>query len=474
MAMTLRPYQTQLVADMRAGLRGAPAILVVLPTGGGKTVIASFVAESSAGRGRRSLFLVHRQRLVTQTSLTFDQFGIRHGLISRGHSMTDDPVQIGMVQTVARRLNRVIPPDLIFVDEAHHTTAGSWRKVIDAFPDAARVGLTATPERLDGKGLNDCYSAIVEGPPMRELIQGGFLAPYEYLAPPQVVDLSAVHTRAGDFATDELAVAMDKAVITGDAAAHYGRYLNGRPAIAFCCTVAHAEHVASAFRAQGWRAASVDGRMPEADREERLNGLANGTLNVLTSCELISEGVDVPAVAGAILLRPTKSLTMFLQQVGRALRPKPDGGRAVILDHVGNCHRHGLPDAPRGWSLEGRKKRAAGPGVRTCETCFAVVAKGDPVECDADPCPLQYEGGAGGGQTDPVEVDGELEAVADPLAWADGYDIRAARGRAWFELLELADTKEKLDMIARARGYKRGWVQHVLRERAGIGERRAA
>jgi superfamily II DNA or RNA helicase len=321
---------------------------------------------------------------------------------------------------------------------------------------------------------------MVIGPAMAELIEQGYLARYTYLAPPEKADLSAIKTRGGDFAIDQLAEAMDKAVITGDAIGHYKNHLDGRPAIAFCVTVEHAESVAAQFRAAGYRAASVDGSMDKAERRDRMAAIGDGRLNVLTSCELISEGVDIPVVAGAILLRPTKSLSMFLQQVGRALRPKPDGSAAVILDHVGNVHRHGMPDAPREWSLDRAKRRAVPANATTCEQCYRVFQTAPGwkagAECAQDRpvgCVLNAPEAAGGKDA-PEVVDGVLAVMTNTPDWAAGINIITARGPDFGELLDLAGSDvARLKQIQKARGYHHKWIDHVLKNR-GASRRQAA
>lgn len=470
MRLSLRPYQVDAVTSIRSALRTSASVLFVLPTGGGKTVIFTYIADSAQERGNRVLIVAHRREIVDQISRALLGMGVRHGLILPGHTMTDNPVQVGMVQTVARRLDRMKAPKLIVVDEAHHSVAGQWRKLIDTFPEAKLLGVTATPERLDGKGLGDAFQTIVQGPQSRDLIANGFLSPFTYLAPPQKVDLSSTRSRMGDYAIDELAAMMDRAVITGDAVEHYRQHLNGRPAIAFCVTVDHAKHVAATFEAAGFRSASVDGSMTAEERRSRIAGLSSGHINVLTSCDLISEGVDVPVVSGAILLRPTKSLGMYLQQIGRCLRLKPDGAAAVILDHVGNVHRHGRPDEPREWSLDGRKKREGAPPVRTCSLCYATFSVGQPIECDrGSDCGMSSDA-ASAGREAPEQVDGNLIEMTDPFAWTEGIDIKTAKGAEWFDLLSRADAQtDRLKQIARIRGYRAGWVNHVLRARTAGG-----
>lgn len=469
--VTLRPYQDTLVGAIRAGFAQHRRVLAVAPTGAGKTVTFSYITTGAAAKGNSVYIVAHRAEIVAQISIALDRMGVRHGRIQPGHTMTDDLVQVAMVQTLARRLDRVPPPKLLVIDECHHAVAGTWDRVTAAWPETKILGVTATPARLDGRGLGNAFDTLVLGPTVRALIDGGHLARFTYLAPPQQVDLSAIKTQMGDYALHDLADAMDKSTITGDAVAHYRDHLAGRPAIAFCVTVAHAQHVAEQFTAAGYRATSVDGAMDRQTRLDRIEGIGNGRYQVLTSCELISEGVDIPVVSGAILLRPTKSLGMFLQQVGRVLRPKPDGSAAVILDHVGNVHRHGMPDMDRVWTLDTKKRKTEPHPVAQCEECFHCFASGQPgwkkfAECPSDPderppgCILVLD--EVGPREGPEHVDGKLEIITSTPAWAGGVDISHGPLRP---IMAKADTVEKLQAIAKARGYKRGWIRHVMRER---------
>lgn len=456
--LTLRDYQQKNVNDIRMAFSRSRRVLFVLPTGGGKTVVFSYITENAVRRGN-VLLLAHRQEIVGQISKALNKFGVSHGLIMPGSAMNYELAQVGMVQSTARRLDRIHPPNLIVVDEAHHSVAGSWQRIIESYPEAKILGVTATPQRLDGRGLHQCFDEMVIGPSARELMDLGYLSRFDLYAPPTEVDFGDVTTARGDFNISEIEAIMDKASITGNAVDHYKKHLNGRPAIAFCVTVQHAENVRDQFRANGWRAESIDGKMKADERQRRVDALGSGELNVLTSCDIISEGFDVPVVAGAILLRPTQSLALYLQQIGRALRPKPDGGKAVILDHVGNVHRHGMPDEPREWSLEGKLKGPA-KGPSQCEKCYAVfVGKRPPCE---DPfCPVAESGG--GEKETPEELAGELKAMQDPYAWAHGINIATARGEEWISLLHHADSKyERLKQIQILRGYKHQWVLHQM------------
>ena len=377
--MILRPYQTDIIGEVRQRLgEGLRAPLIVSPTGSGKTVMFSHIADGASRKNKRVWILVHRAELVEQTSRTMREIGIHHGIIAAGWPVDPLPhVQVVSVQTVVRRTGGLIPPDLIIVDECHHSAAGTWSKILAAFPKAIRLGFTATPERLDGKGLSDAFDCLIRGPEVAWLIEQGFLTQPKYYAPPNQLNLDGLHVRAGDYARDETAAMMDKPSITGDAVSHYRRICDGAPAVAFCASIAHAEHVAQAFNAAGYRATTLDGTLDRIERRKRVRGLADGSIQILTSCEIISEGFDIPVVSAAILLRPTKSLGMHLQQVGRVLRIAPGKQHAYILDHVGNCLRHGLAEEERDWSLEGRKKRAKkggdedAPPVRQCPKCYA-------------------------------------------------------------------------------------------------------
>jgi superfamily II DNA or RNA helicase len=262
---------------------------------------------------------------------------------------------------------------------------------------------------------------------------------------------------------------LDQDGITGDVVTHYLKHLAGRTAIAFCVTLAHAEHVAIRFRNNGIPAASIDGNMSPAERRDLVNRLRDGDILVLTSYEAISEGFDAPAVGGAILLRPTQSFALYRQQVGRCLRPKPDGSAAIIIDHVGNVFRHGLPDAPHEWSLDSQKRtqaerQQAAAACRRCKACGEVFQTGSGRDIctmpEADECMVRPRS--------LLEREGELVMVAASNSsppWTRGLDIRHASGRQWYQLMQHADgDPARLKQIQMARGYKPGWVRHAVQE----------
>ena len=484
MGVELRQYQLNGTEMIRASLRLHRRVLFVLPTGGGKTVVFSWIAQKAQVKGSKVVIVAHRKEIVRQISRALDRIEVPHALILPGTSPSESQIQVAMVQTLARRIARTaFKPDLLIIDEAHHAVAGTWEKVAAAWPQAKVLGVTATPLRLDGRGLAEAFDDLVEGSSVRELIEQGYLARYRYLAPPPRPELaealSRVHTRYGEYVQAELAQAVDQKVITGDIVEHYNKHLMGAPSLVFCCNVAHAVHLREAFAARGFRAASVDGAMPSARRDDILRDFGCGRLNVLTSCDLISEGFDVPDTQGVSLARPTKSLALHLQQVGRALRPKTNGQPALILDHAGNVAKHDLPDAYRQWTLSGRKKDTAAP-ISTCDRCFMVMSREDrELYREREQCPRGHEweeecglyvpprhAPGEGDRDEPEQIDGELEEIDTGTAWMKGIDPVTCSGVDLYRLRCLARTPEQLAVIARAKGYKRGWVHTQMQLRA--------
>ena len=448
--MQLRDYQRQAVDDLRGAYRdGARAPLLVGPTGMGKTVIIAAVLQGIAARGRSAIVLVHRRELIAQTSAKLRLAGVQHGIIAAGLPTTDHPIQVASVQTLARRLDRITAqPDLIVIDEAHHAAANTWGKALTHWPEALRLGVTATPVRQDGRGLGIVFDRLVLGPSTAELISGGFLCQARLYAPPPIADLSGVHRRAGDYAIEEAAERMDRPTVTGDAISHYQRLATGQRAIAFCCNVKHAEHVCAAFNHVGVGAATLLGSTDPQRRDATVARFAAGQLQVLVTVDVVSEGFDIPAAGCAILLRPTQSLGLYLQQVGRVLRPAPGKAAAIVLDHVGNVHRHGWPDDPREWSLDDRLKRAgaggaAAPSVRTCEVCFAAFKPAPVCPCCGTAAKLSAR--------EIQQRDGELQELE-----------RTQQRRQVVKARSLAE----LLAVAKQRGYAPGWAYRIHGARA--------
>lgn len=449
--ITLRPYQSRATEDCRAAYRqGQRAVVLVMPTGAGKTMTASTVVHGAAAKGNPTWWLTHRRELASQASQTFHSLGIPHGTVQAGH--VSDPyamVQVASIQTIARRIKDLPPPNLIVFDETHHIGAATWDHLFHAFPAAKILGLTATPWRLDGQGLGRWFGTMVEGPTTAELIAEGSLSEYRLFAP-ATPDLSGVATAAGDYQRGALAKAMDKPQIVGDAIGHYRRLCSGRRAVVFAAGVENSRHIVDQFRSAGIPAEHVDGAMDNVERDAAVDRFRRGETLVLSNSDLFGEGFDVPAIEAAILLRPTKSLSLYLQQVGRALRPAPGKSEAIILDHAGNSLTHGLPDDAREWSLEDRerKKRAEAPSVavRQCGECFFVYRP-------APRCPQC-------GHVAQV-AKREIEVVEGTLAEVDQVAMKRIERREEAACHTLADWQA----LAAKRGYKSGWAFHRYQAR---------
>jgi len=452
--MELRDYQQEAIESLRAAYRaGKKAPLLCLPTGGGKTVIFSYIAQSAAAKGNRVLILVHRRELVQQTSETLASLGLDHGIIAAGHPMDSKPVQVASVQTLARRLQRIKEdPCLIIVDEAHHAVAGSWAKIIDRFPDSKLLGVTATPMRLDGRGLHDIFDFLILGPTIKQLTNAGFLSPSKCFSVPTRLDRKAIGISGGDFKVDEAVVLMEQGGLHGDAVKEYAKHCNGKPAVVFCCTIAHAEFVADLFSKAGYKAAHLSGDLSHEVRKQRIEDLGSGNLQVLTSCNVISEGTDIPVVAAAILLRPTESEALYLQQVGRALRIAKGKDYAFILDCVGNVFDHGMPDADRGFTLQGKEHREKAESVRECPRCYAVM----PSSCGICPeCGHIFE-------VESRPENYKSIGIVELVEIKDG-DIVDERPRS--KRIAEARTFKELDALRKEFGYKPGWTHHILKNR---------
>lgn len=437
--MRLRDYQQMAVESVRDSYRaGRRRTLLVLPTGGGKTICFSYIAAGVAKNQKRVLIIAHRRELLRQISAALTKVGVPHGMLMGGSTgIPRANVIVASVFTLANRLKHFPAPDLIIGDEAHHFTPdSSWGKVVAAFPKARVLGVTATPERLDGKGLGVLFEDMVIGPTVAELTEQEYLSPADVYAPSKP-DMQGVHTRMGDFVKAELEQVMDRPSITGSAVAHYTKLAAGKKAIAFCVSVKHAQMVAEDFRNAGYASAHIDGGMTEGERDGVLKDFERGKIQILTSCDLVSEGFDLPAVEVAILLRPTQSLSLYLQQCGRAIRPAPGKDKTIILDHAGNTARHGFIDEPREWTLDQdviKRRRAEAkekpPEVRTCPECFAMHAtlpvcpKCGHVYKIKSRMVKQVEG-----ELVQLSHAGEARAAAEETDWKRRFDVLTAVGR---------------------------------------------
>lgn len=358
--MELRPYQAELINNIRHSIKhGHKSIVSVLGCGGGKSVIQAEIARSATDKGNRVLFLVHRKELCEQITNTFTAQGVDMDLCS-----------VSMVQTVSRHIEKIQAPKIIITDEAHHSTANTYKKIYNAFPDALRLGFTATPCRLNAGGLGEVYEDLITSVSTRWLIDNHYLSPYKYYSV-KLADTSGLHVKAGDYKADEVAELMQNSEIYGETVKQWERLAKDKKTIAYCASVEAAEETAEQFRQAGYPASSLSGSTPKEQRTQIMQDFRDSKIMILTNCELFGEGLDVPDCECTVLLRPTQSLTLYIQQSMRSMRYMPNK-TAIIIDHVGNCYLHGLPDDDREWTLESKAKQANMVKIRECPMCFSV------------------------------------------------------------------------------------------------------
>ena len=373
--MQLRDYQSKAIEKIRKSIAdGCRSSLLVLPTGAGKTFIFAEIVRLSRIKNKKVLVLVHKRELIKQTCDELKSKKIKHGIIAAGYKATNHDVYVASVQTLINRLNNTWQPDLIILDEAHHAVASSWQKILKFFCKTIKIGVTATPMRMTGAGLGEVFDDLIIGCNVPFLQEQGYLGKCDVYAPPNLLNLNNVRKAAGDFVKTEVENELNKVDIIGDAVENYLRLANNRQAIAFCISVKHAISVTKKFQSAGISAELITGNMKTNDRDDLVKRFAQNKLQILVSIDVVSEGFNIPACGVAILLRPTASEALYLQQVGRVLRPQGDK-IAIVLDHVGNTKRHGFVDEERLYSLEQKaKSRRTGevaPAVEVCKVCFA-------------------------------------------------------------------------------------------------------
>lgn len=455
--LVLRPYQEELIVGARQHFRaGRKRVLLQLATGGGKTAICARMLHNAASRNKRVWFCVHRRELVKQVSAALTKEGVEHGLVtSDGRMNLDAPAQVCSIPTLINRLDRLPPPDLIGWDECHHIAAGSWAKIMERFKDAYHIGLSATPQRLDGLGLANYFDAMVCGPSVKWLIDKEFLSRYE-LYKPDSIDRASLRKRAGEFVAADAERATQ--AIVGNAVSHYRRHIDGAKALLFAVSVKKSKEVASAFNDAGIPAMHIDSDTHDEIRDGVLEDFQAGKIKVITNVNLFSEGFDCPSLDAVIDIAPTMSMAMYRQRVGRMLRPWTGKDRGYYLDCVNNWTVHGRPDDDIEWELTtgtAAKKKPAVAAPRVCQYCFTQTPAGRP-KCRLCRRPFPIS------PRSVEEIEGELtkadlEIRAQNEARRDG---RMEQG--------MARDLESLIRLGKMRGMgnPEGWARHVLESRA--------
>jgi DNA repair protein RadD len=477
MTPTLRPYQIRAIESIRGQLRRGH-VMAVAPCGAGKTVLIAEIIRSYLERSRKpAIVIVHRRELVDQTLHKLEAVGIRAGVVMGADSRRADHelVQVCGIQTLARR-DAIPPAGLVIIDECHHSASDSYREVLARYPSAIVLGFTATPWRADGAGLAELWPAHVVVATPAELIAAGYLVPadcYAYDSP----DLHDVSMSAGDYNQRELAIACDTSVLVGSSVDEYLKHAAGKQALVFPVNCQHSQHLVAAYQSRGVNSAHLDWQTPSKERKQLVDAFRAGTLTVLSSCGVLTEGFDCPAAEVCILDRPTRSLSLFVQMVGRVLRPSPGKSRALVHDHGGNLFRFGFPDDTRDYSPCAEQRALA---VQCCLSCGAMVRGW---RADGT-CPM-----CGSLQALPAEEreEGEIKRGKDKRIVAGERlgrkEIEEIRNR----FLELGRelTPEQADRVSRAtreqkaaeylrlqrvreeKGFKQGFVSHCYREEFG-------
>ncbi len=460
----LRQYQDKAINDLRLSFAaGNRRILLVAPTGAGKTVIAAQIVRGAVEKERYVMFLAHRRELVNQSADKLMNFGVDHAVLMSGelpYGATD--VQVASIDTLrARCINSDKLPlpraDVIVIDEAHRSLAPTYLKVIELYPEAVVLGLTATPIRSDGKGMGHVYEDMVQCPSIAELTRLKHLVPARVFCP-TIPDLTGVKVTRGDYDKTALEKAMNKRKLVGDVVEQWLRLASDRKTIVFASGVAHSIALKEAFEEAGVKAAHVDGTTNRRDRDWVIRDLKNGGIQVVCNFGVFTEGFDEPSLSCNVIARPTKNDGLFLQMGGRVLRTCDGKKDAIILDHSGNTYQHGFLADERHWVLEVGRGLADTPKERKKK-----LAEKEPIVCVK--CSHMYTGQL-------------ICPACGHLPKKKGKQIESRAGDL-FEVKERKSPKKRYTQeqkqlwyscllhMARAEGKKEGWAAYVFKEKFG-------
>lgn len=434
----LHPYQTKLVNDARKELvAGNKSCLLVSPAGSGKSVVIAEIARLTTLKGGRVMFMVHRQELINQIMESF-----------KANSVDLNLCTVMTVGKIRNRLDSLPVPNLIITDETHHSLAKTYRDIYEHYANVPRLGFSATPWRLNGKGLGDVYDAMIEGPDVQWLIDNHYLAPFDYYSVNLIDESKLSKSSTGDYSNKSI----DEAVghtIYGDVIKTYRDKVDGQQAIVYAHSIAFSKQIAQQFRDAGINAAHCDSKTPQRERDKIMTDFKKGTLKVLSNCDLISEGYNVPDCSCVIMLRPTESLVLFIQQSMRCMRFKP-GKQATIIDHVANYTRFGLPNTPHKWTLKDREKKkkstntAVETPIKQCAFCFAVI----PAQLKS--CPLC------GHEVEIVQTEIKVDETAHIEKIESNFRIQT--DYIVTKKPQELNSYDELKAYAKAKGYKQGWI----------------
>lgn len=460
----LRDYQKKAIDEVSARIKeGHRRIVVNIAMGGGKTIICNEILKRTTEKGNHALFISHSAEINAGTSRKLDEMGIEHGFIQSGHKRVnpDALLQVCMVQTLARRATPLAK--VIFIDECHLSHAAQYLKIINAYPDAIIIGLTATTFRLSGEPLSDIYSAIVKVITIKELIaQGSLTKPRTFIA--NTPDLSGVKmNKEGDYDEEESADLLNQSSVVSNIVENWQTHAAGRITIAFAINVQHSMAIAERFNDAGIKARHVDGSFSQKQRDETMKAWRDGEFTVLCNCMLYIAGMDFPEISCVLLCRPTASEVIFLQSAGRGLRIAPNKADCLIMDCCSATKIHGFVQDERNFTLAGKPPRDKSKeseviSVHTCEECFMSYSRRE----FPDACP------SCGNETPPelmpaVEVE-LIEVTDDYIANLElEKALKKKRISAW--KLAKTGTLQELRTAAADCGFKTGWAYMQIKNR---------
>jgi superfamily II DNA or RNA helicase len=454
-----REYQDKLISQIFAAWQTHRSVMLQLPTGGGKTVIFADIARRFAEQGMGVLLLAHREELVLQGQSKLECVtGVPVGIIKAGYPWEPKyDLQAASVQSLVRRKFR---PEvgLVIVDEAHHACAKTYTSILEEYPEAYILGCTATPHRIDGQGFKWLFDALICGPSTAELIVQKYLSPFLIFPAIKVVDTSKVKSTGGDFNAKALAKAVDAQVEAEDVINEWRKHADGLRTVVFAVDVPHSKEYAKAFREAGIAAEHLDGKTDKDERRAILQRFETGETTILCNCGIVSEGFDLPAIECAQIVRPTKSLTLWLQMVGRALRTTKSKTHAVIIEHTKNWRTLGLPDEEQEWSLEPvslAKKEFFYQQCSNCNHAFRPLpheVKAQKCECPNCKNVILFETGKG---------------VVDAVGATTGRIVEAVTEETKLDLKANPEHKKSIDRLydlAIQHGYKLVWIYYRFKE----------
>ena len=433
----LHEYQNKMIEDVRQAYRnGFKYPCVVAPCGAGKSVVISEIARMTTNNGKNILFLVHRKELIDQIKNTFIKNGV-----------DIEYVTFGMVQTVINKLDKIPYPSLIITDENHHAKANTYKKIYEHFSDVLRIGFTATPIRLNGEGLKEVNDILIPSVSVQWLIDNQFLAPFDYYTFENIDTTKLKKNKTGEYSNKSIDKALGKKIY-GNVLKNYLEKGNDGQAIVYCHSIEFSKSIVDMFNNHGLVAKHIDAKTNKKERDQIIQDFREKKIRILSNVDLIGEGFDVPDCNVVIMLRPTKSLSLFIQQSMRGMRYKPNK-KSIILDHVCNCLEHGLPSTQREWSLEGRKKKSKTDDfdkieIRICQKCYATNLK-ENLECQI--CGHKFET-----ETRNNNLKQDNKAQLRKVTDADFLLVMD------FRKPEDCKSLKELQELAKNKGYKSGWA----------------